>query len=308
MSRRAKLLNGWLRRIEKPAMARATGPQQLRDRMEQQARLFFHAPRGTQMQWQVLARGQASVDALEVVPDDLTSDLVVLYLHGGGFVFGSPTAYSALAGQLAGRLGARVILPRYRRAPEYPFPAAFDDVRTAWDGLLYYGVSPDRIVIGGDSAGGALMLSLLGQLAVEQAPMPAAAFCFSPLTDMTFDGKSFQRNAKIEAVLSPESADAMARMYLKGANAKDPKISPLFGRFNGVPPVWITVGDTEILYDDARRMAQVLQEHGVAVTYVEQNDLPHVWPLFHNVLPEARQTLDELARWIRQTLARQGGN
>jgi acetyl esterase/lipase len=306
MSLRAKLLNGWLRRVEKPAMARAKSPAALRKRMDMQARLLFHAPRGTQMQWQVLEQGQSRVDVLEVVPRDLTSDLVVLYLHGGGFVFGSPSAYSALAGQLARRLGARVILADYRLAPEHPFPAAFDDVRTAWDGLVRSGVLPDRIVIGGDSAGGALTLSLLGQLAAEKAPMPAAAFCFSPLTDMTYGGDSFRLNAKADAVLPAEGAHAMAEMYLNGADPKDPQISPLYASFSGAAPVWITVGDTEILHDDARRMVQVLQRDGVNVTYKEQQDLPHVWPLFHNILPEARHTLDELAGWITQTQARQG--
>lgn len=305
MSKRAALLNGWLRRIEKPAMRRAKGPLQLRNRMEQQARLFFHAPRGTQMQWQALDQGRACVDALEVVPTLLTSDLVVLYLHGGGFVFGSPNAYAALAGQLAQRLRARVILPRYRLAPEHPFPAAFDDARTAWDALLQSGISPDQIVIGGDSAGGALTLSLLGQLAAEQAQMPAAAFCLSPLTDMAFTGASFRRNAKAEAVLPAERAHAMAEMYLNSADANDPQVSPLYGRFSGASPVWITVGDTEILHDDARRMGQVLKRDGVDVTYVEQQDLPHVWPLFHNILPEACQTLDDLVGWIKQIRAQQ---
>lgn len=308
MSLRAGLLNTWLRWVEKPAMARAQDPAQLRRRMEMHARLFFHAPRGTRMQWQVLEHGQNRVDALEVAPRAQTSDMVVLYVHGGGFVFGSPTAYSALAGQMARRLGARVILPRYRLAPEHPFPAAFDDICTAWQSLLKSGISPDKIVIGGDSAGGALTLSLLGQLAEEDAPMPASAFCFSPLTDVTYSGESFGKNAKAEAVLPAERAHDMCAMYLSGAEVTDPRISPLFGRFEGVPPVWITVGDTEILYDDGRRMAQVLRDDGVEVTLQVQRDLPHVWPLFHNILPEARQTLDDLVEWITQTQVLPGEN
>lgn len=287
-------------------MARAQGPAQLRRRLEMHAWWFFRIPRGTRTQWQALGDGQHRVDTFDVVPRNLSSDKVVLYLHGGGFVFGSPKVYAALAGQLAQRLGARVVLPRYRLAPEHIFPAASDDVRAAWDGLLRSGIAPDRIVIGGDSAGGALTLSLLDRLAQEQGPMPAAAFCFSPLTDLTFSGESFRKNAKVEAVLPAERAHSMAEMYLQNGNPKDPQVSPIFGHFNGIAPVWITVGDTEILYDDARRMVQVLSESGVDVTFVEQQDLPHVWPLFHDILPEARQTLNDLADWIRQIPARQG--
>lgn len=286
-------------------MQRAKTPAQLRKRLELQARLFFRAPRGTQMQWQVLEHGPARVDALEVVPRELTSDLVVLYLHGGGFVFGSPQAYSALAGQLAGRLGARVVLPRYRLAPEHPFPAAFDDVRTAWDGLINSGVAAGQIVIGGDSAGGALTLSLLAQLVQEKAALPAATFGFSPLTDMSFSSNSLRDNVEAEAVLPAERAHDMAAKYLNGLDDTDPRVSPLHGDFTGASPVWITVGNTEILRDDSRNMVKVLERDGVDVTYVEEHDLPHVWPFFHNTLPEARQTLDAVAEWIRRTLARQ---
>ena len=130
------------------------------------------------MQWQVLTRDQSCVDALEVVPHKLNSDAVLLYFHGGGFVFGSPRTHAALVAQLAHRLSARAVLPRYHLAPEAPFPAAFDDARTAWEGLLQSGVPPHRIIIGGDSAGGALALSLLGQLVADQAAMPGAVFLF----------------------------------------------------------------------------------------------------------------------------------
>jgi acetyl esterase/lipase len=73
----------------------------------------------------------------------------------------------------------------------------------------------------------------------------------------------------------------------------------LGANYQGASPVWISVGDTEILRDDARRIQQRLKDQGVAVKFREAHDLPHVWPIFHNILPEARQTLDELASWIK---------
>lgn len=305
MSLQARLLNTWLRRVEKPAMARATDPVKLRQRFEWNARMFFYAPGGTRRQWQVLDHGNRRLDALEVMPRRINSDAVILYFHGGGFVFGSPRTHAALLGQLTARLGMRALLPRYRLAPEAPFPAAFDDVRMAWDTLLASGIAPDRIVVGGDSAGGALALALLGHLVRDGAALPAGVFCFSPLTDMTFSGASFVENAETEAILPADRAGDLAEMYLDGQDPTDPRISPLFADFAGAPPVWLTAGSTEILRDDSRRMAQRLKDQGVEVTYVEENDLPHVWPFFHNSLPEARHSLDQLAVWIRQVLARQ---
>lgn len=304
MSLRARLLNSWLRRVERPAMTRATSHEVLRKRFDTQARIFFHPPRGTQMQWQRMEHGQRQVDALEVVPRTLGDDTVVLYIHGGGFVFGSPRGYAALAGQIANRLNARAVLPRYRRAPEDAFPGAFDDVCTAWHGLRATGVPADRIVVGGDSAGGALAFALMGHLIAERADLPAAVFGFSPLLDLTYSGESFTANAEAEAMLPVSRAHETMAHYLAGQDPTDPRISPLWADVTGAPPVWLCAGDSEILRDDSRRMAARLRAAKAHVTYREARDLPHVWPLFHNVLPEARETLDDLAGWIRQQRGR----
>ena len=101
-------------------------------------------------------------------------------------------------------------------------------------------------------------------------------------------------------LLPADRAVALAEMFLQGHPGDDPDVSPLFARFDGSPPAWITVGDTEILLDDARRLAAQMRSEGVQVQLVQEHDLPHVWPLFHNILPEARQTLNALAAWIRQ--------
>ena len=302
MSLRRLLLNAYLRWVEKPRLARAKDHHQMRRSLEIQARYFFHAPRGTQQQWHVLETAGRQVDALEIVPPQLNTDAVILYIHGGGFVFGSPRTHAAMLGQLSQRTGARAVLPKYRLAPEAPYPAAVTDVRTAWDGLVASGVAPSRIVVGADSAGGALALGLLADLVRNGAPQPAGVFCFSPLTDMTHSGESFRTNEKVEAILPVRRADDMGQTYLAGHAADDPQVSPLFASFKGAAPVWITVGDTEILRDDSRRMVARLAADGVDVTFVETRDLPHVWPFFHNLLPEARTTLRDVAIWIRQQL------
>lgn len=297
MSIRRHLLNTWLKAVEKPRMMRAETPNSLRKALEIQSKLFFHAPRGTSMKWTTLG----GLDALEIEPrQGVTNPRILLYFHGGGFTFGSPRTHSALVAQLAHRLNARAIIPQYRLAPEAPFPAAPDDALTAWQALIDQGCAPQDIVIGGDSAGGALAFGLLARLCANDAPLPGAVFGLSPLTDMTHSGQSFADNVDSDVVLPAKRADLMGQMFLAGQPPDDPSVSPIFGTFNNAPPVWITVGDTEVLLDDARRLAQVCERDGVDVTLVERHDLPHVWPFFHNILPEARETLDELALWIRQ--------
>jgi len=295
MSIALKLLNPWLRLVEKKRIRTGT-PRQLRRALEVQSRLFFHAPRGTMFN----AVALNGIPCQEVTAPGDVEGRVLFYIHGGGFVFGSPVTHRAMAAQLAKRIGARAILPQYRLAPEAAFPAAPDDIRAAWDGLLAAGVEARNVVVGGDSAGGALAFGLVASLCKQGAPLPGAVFGFSPLTDLTFSGDSFRGNADADAVLPSESADKLSEMFLRGAPSDVPSVSPLFGQFKDAPPAWITVGDTEILLDDARRLAARLQSDQCDVTLVVEQDLPHVWPIFHNILPEGRRTLDAVAQWIMQ--------
>ncbi|WP_368073628.1 alpha/beta hydrolase [Tateyamaria omphalii] len=285
------ILNQYLRLTEKPHMRRARHPEDLRRSFEAKARLFFHAPWSMRLEWGTLAGG----DALWTRPRREASNVTILYFHGGGYVFGSPRTHGAMLASLAHRAAAQAVLPCYPLAPEHPFPAAVDHARAVYDACLATG---GPVIIGGDSAGGGLALSLLVSLLTDAAPLPAGVFAFSPLTDLTFSGTSIRDNAQSEVILPAERVDEMADMYLAGADPTDPRASPLFGDFTGAPPVWITAGDTEILRDDSRRIVLRMEEQGVSVTYVEERDLPHVWPIFHNTLPEARQTLMALAAWI----------
>lgn len=308
MSIRKHLLNAWLRYVEKPQLARAKGPEQVRKAFELKSRLFFHPPSGTQLNWETLRSSELEVPALRVAPRKLSSDVTLLYFHGGGFVFGSPKSYAPLLGKITKRTGMQAVLPQYRRAPEHPYPAAVKDARAAWDSLLASGLKPGRICVGGDSAGGALAFGLVAKLCSEAAEMPAAVFGFSPLTDLTFSGTSFQKNATTEAILPAARAQEMAQMYLREQKADDPGASPLFASYENAPPSWITVGDTEVLRDDARRLVNKLQSYGADVTFCEYQDLPHVWPLFHNILPEADDTIDQLASWLRRQTGSAGEN
>ena len=303
MSLRVRLLNYWLRTVEKRRLRRAS-PYRIRRALESQVKLLCHAPRGTKQQWVDCG----AIRCLDIHPPNTRAGRVLFYIHGGGFVFGSPKTHAAMVAQLSRRLGARAVMPKYRLAPEASFPAAPQDVRVAWDGLISQGVSPADIVLGGDSAGGALAFGLVASLIAENAALPGAVFGFSPLTDLTYSGQSFTRNADSDVLLPADRAAELAEMFLQGHRGDDPLVSPLFGRFDGAPPAWVTVGDTEILLDDSRRLAARLKEDGVRVDLVVEHDLPHVWPLFHNILPEARGTLDALAVWIKQQQGWESGS
>ncbi|WP_116598364.1 alpha/beta hydrolase [Primorskyibacter marinus] len=294
MSLRSALLNHWLRLTEKRHLARATTPQALRVSFERKARFFFHAPKGSAFQ-----RGSiAEVPVLWVSAPEADDDLLILYFHGGGYVFGSPRTHRAMLAWISSMCSAWACLPDYRLAPEHAFPAPVEDAVAIYTDLLDGGTLPDRIILGGDSAGGGLALALLAEICRQDLPRPAGCFAFSPLTDLRYAGASIHENADSDVVLPAERVDEMADMYLQGADPDDPRASPLHGDFTGACPVWLAASDTEILLDDTRRMAEVLRAQGVEVEVEIKPNMPHVWPLFRGLIPEADATLRRLAKWI----------
>jgi len=293
MSLMRPMLNLSLRLFERPHLARATTPDKLRRGFENKARFWFRSPRGSTFQTEVM-------DGVPVVwadgPGVQETGPVILYFHGGGYVFGSARTHRAMLARLSQLTGLRACLTDYRLAPENAFPAALEDALSVYIELA---ARPGGVIIGGDSAGGGLAFALLAEILKHGLKKPLGCFAFSPLTDIGFSGDSVARNARVDVVLPVERTSEMAEMYLQGAPARDPRASPLFAQFSGAPPVWISAGTTEILLDDTRRMATHLREAGIDTTEVIEEDLPHVWPIFHNLLPEAEASLKQLADWIR---------
>ena len=227
------------------------------------------------------------------------SDKVILHIHGGAFIAGSPNTHKAMLARLSRLAGMRVFAPWYRLAPEHPFPAGLENVVAAFEALCQIGYAPSDIVLGGDSAGGNLALSLLAHLCAEGRP-PAAVYLFSPMTDMAFSGASFQENRKRDVLLPASRAGDVADWYLAGEAPIDPRVSPLYAQFNAPPPVLFQYSDSEILRDDSRRMAQVLRDAGGEVHEDIWENLPHVWQWFDGHLPEARLGLQRVADFIKR--------
>lgn len=294
MSLRRALTNRALRLFEKRHLARTKAPADLRASFERKARVFLRGP----------SDATYSHDALGGVPGQVAraagadETRAILYFHGGGYVMGSSRTHRGMLAHLSQRTGRVAYLPDYRLAPEHPFPAAFDDALAVYLALVER-IGAGAIVIGGDSAGGGLALALLGEICRQGLPQPAGSFALSPLTDMSFSGDSLKENAEREVMLPISRVRDVEAMYLAGHDPRDPRLSPLFADFSGSAPVRLSVGDTEILRDDTLRMVDRMREQGVEVTLELARDLPHVWPMLHAFIPEARSSLGELADWIR---------
>jgi acetyl esterase/lipase len=297
MSLRAELLRLGLRWLVKSSGAI---PDVAGSRKGYQAvkRFIPDPPKGTK----VTRLAVGGVKAVRVATAQSLADRHVLYLHGGGYMNGSPSHYRDFLWRIADATSATVLCIDYRLAPEHPFPAALDDAVAAYRWLLAEGGVPQRMAVIGDSAGGGLTFATLLRLRDEGVPMPAAAVALSPWTDLALTGESIRTNARAESMLNADQAPAIASYYLGGVDPRLPYVSPLFGDPAGLPPTLIQVGSDEVLYDDAVRMAERLRAAGCSVAIEIWPRMPHAWQLFARVLPEARKAVARIAAFVQREM------
>jgi monoterpene epsilon-lactone hydrolase len=234
---------------------------------------------------------------LESVRAASSPSAVVLHLHGGGFVFGSPGSYRNRAMRLAYRFDAEVFVPDYRLAPEHAFPAALDDVLAAY--LHVRALRPDApLFVTGDSAGGGLALSVLLKLRELGEPMPAGAIVLSPWTDLSASGASVATNHGKDRWLSRAHLVQWASYYAGNTPPHEPLMSPVFADLSGLPPLLALAGEDEILLDDAARVVESATHAGTRATLHVGRRMQHDWPLTLPWLGESREAWKAMRRFI----------
>ncbi|MBI1736817.1 MAG: alpha/beta hydrolase [Candidatus Rokubacteria bacterium] len=231
---------------------------------------------------------------------------VVLYFHGGGYVAGSPATDRPITAALARLAGRRVFSLDYRLAPEHRFPAAVDDAIGAYRWLLGHGVAPRALALAGQSAGGGLVLATLLRLRDEGVPLPAAAVCISPWTDLAGTGASLHGNDGRCATFRPGNIADFARAYVGDGAPLSPYASPVLADFHGLPPVLFHVGSIELLLDDARRVHEKILRAGGASRLEVFDGLFHSWHMMDGVVPEARAALERAAAFVNEAGGREG--
>ena len=296
MSIRASILSFFLKRVVKKQFANIDDVVALRERMADSAKLGGSIPNTVSTIPQTIN----GVPCEWVTLEDTDQNRVLLYLHGGGYVLGSPDSHRYLAWKLAEASGMRVLVVDYRLAPENPFPAAVDDATNCYRWLLDDGFNPKYIAIGGDSAGGGLAAATMVQLKNLGLPQPNCGILLSPWTDLSLSGPSIESNADADVMLTRGALEGMATHYLGERDRKAPLASPLFADLTGLPPLLIHVGSTEMLLSDAEQLAQKLTEHGGNSTLEIWPKMPHVFQMFGSRIPEGRKAITSLGEYLRE--------
>jgi monoterpene epsilon-lactone hydrolase len=223
----------------------------------------------------------------------------ILYLHGGAWCIHLPGVYRRLATRLSMLTGMRVLLPDYRLAPEHPFPAAIDDCLAVYRWLIEQGYAGRPLAVAGDSAGGSLTLVTLMRARDAMLAMPGCAVLLSPSTDLTLSGPSAKYNAKADPMFSDQAGDLLPPIYCPNEDRTNPLISPLFGNWDGLPPLMFHAGSTEMLLDDSVRAHDRARQAGVQAEIEVWWQMPHVFQVFA-WLPEARLAMRRIADYIVQ--------
>jgi epsilon-lactone hydrolase len=244
--------------------------------------------------------GRPALELWTEAPGEAGED-VLLYLHGGGFVVGSARVTAHLTAALLRHLDGRAVSLDYRLAPEHTFPAAPDDCSAAYRDLLDSGADPRRLVIAGDSAGAALAVVTMMRARKVGLPLPAAAALFSPAVDLTLSGASMRSKDGVDPFFAPADLDWLFDRYLAGGDRLAPEASPVFADLTGLPPLLIQVGSSELLLDDAVRLAGRAGTDEVAVTLEVAPRQPHVFQL-DNESVEAAAALERAGRFLASRL------
>jgi acetyl esterase/lipase len=243
------------------------------------------------------------VDAEWIVPVHAAPVRAILYFHGGGFRLGSVTSHRDLIARIAEASGCRVLAINYRLAPEYRFPAPLDDAVAAYNYMLDRGWQPQHIAFAGDSAGGNLVLATILALRDHGLPLPAAGVLLSPWTDLAATGVSYTSRAEADPIHQRPMILALAKSYLgEQGDPHDPLASPLYADLQGLPPLLIQVGDRETVLDDSTGFADKARAADVEVELEIWDDMIHVFQMFGAELPEARQAITSIAKFLNRHL------
>lgn len=232
------------------------------------------------------------VPAVRFVPPGVDEDRAILYFHGGGYCIGSTASHAMIVTRLARAAGCPLYFPLYRLAPEHRFPVPVEDCLAAWQGLIDLGVDPARVAFAGDSAGGGLCFSIMQMARDKGITLPACAVAISPWSDMEGEGTWRAGDPQRDAFLLPQELQLFVDDFLDGRNLRHPMAAPMYGAMNGLPPVLIQVSASELLYDDAVRLAAGIEKAGGSVEMqVAEEGTPHVW---HHMVPDVPESVEAI--------------
>jgi acetyl esterase/lipase len=264
-----------------------------RRRADRIADVFMRPPRGV-----AITRGSVGgVPCDWLVPEGAPADPVILFLHGGGILFGWGSPHRRMVSYLARFAGLRALGVRYRLAPEHRYPAAHDDCFAVYRALVEQG---RRVVPVGESSGGVLALATLLRAREAGLPQPPLCTFISPTVDYGFeDARIWETN---DPLVPPTFATTMHEHYVDGNDTRLPDLGPIYADLGGLPPLYVMAAEHDLLRGETERLAQTAREKGIEIEVIYWPHVWHGWHVFLPHLPEAMQAMRALGEAIRQRI------
>ncbi len=292
MIRNSYLFRG---KLKKETFDMNTSIEKFREDCEKGAARYSKLPAGVGIKPEVID----GIKAEWLIPSGSNPEKVIMYVHGGGYVSGSCNDHRGFVSKFAKFTGVANLVYEYGLAPENPYPAAVEDSVKVYRWLLDSGLNPGDIVLAGESAGGGLMLAILLYLRDHSIPLPKAGVAISPWTDLTCSGETYKTKNKVSPA-PLNSWHVFAKHYAGDNPFTLPYISPLFGDLNGLPPLFISSGMDDELFDDGRLFAEKARAAGVEVTFRAGEKMLHCYPLLAPMFPEATEAMNDIVAFIRK--------
>ena len=228
----------------------------------------------------------------------------ILYLHGGGYIGTSPTMYAAFVGAMVAGTGCEVFIADYRLAPEFPYPAGLHDAADVYAALVRDGVDPATLVVAGDSGGGGLATSLMGELRARDLPSPAALVLFSPEVDLDLDQPSVTDNADRDIL--PWNIPVTS--YLHGVQPNDARVSAAFADPEWFPPTFVAFGADEMFRDGILTFTEHLDGARIDTETHEEEGMFHVFPILMPWAGPAKRVFASMDAFVTTHLATDVGD
>ena len=239
-----------------------------------------------------------------LTPRTAAAGKLLLYVHGGAFIMGGCATHRRVASYIAKAANVRALIPEYRLAPEFPFPAAIEDLLGIYRSLLDSGYAPADIVLVGDSAGANLALAMLLRLRESGEPQPAAICLLCPWIDLATTGESMLSNAAKDPWFRAENIRHVANYYCAEDELMNPHVSPVYADASGLPPMFIQVGGDELLLSDSTRLEQNVRLAGGSVEIEIWPEMWHVFQMFVGEMPESRKAIENIGNYIQRVFAK----
>ncbi len=238
-----------------------------------------------------------------IIPKDIAdNNKVLLYMHGGGYFFSSPLSHRPITWRLSSKASVKVLSIDYRLLPDHTMCECWEDAIRSYKWLLDEGYKPENIVIAGDSAGAGLALSTLFQIKKSHLPQPAAAVCISPFADISGSSTTLKTNARNDHMFHVNAVHSLQAFLRESCDPKNAMISPVFGDYENLPPLFIQVSDTEMFYGDSISIREKAEKAGIEVKFSVWHNMPHVFTILANFVPESKEAISEIASFVMDKL------